>query len=1530
MTLFSPSTILIGFLLLYASSFLIFAIVHVATGISIQRIGYFSLRRITYTPREGVQIEIRGIGLSLHLPSFAQPTWVSIKVTEPRIILDPRALGRSRSRNARDQGESKSSSSQSDSSDPQSGQGEGKDRAGSRNWASMRINKVRKILQRIHRLVYWLALIDVVAANTTIHFLEAGQIQVGSLSLAVDTRLKKATRGHGFRLRKGTSHEQKPAEWIVNVHNVMLAVDGFEPAELLDNMAINIHGLLHHDDKGLRDVSTGIKVGRIYIPCDDLTALSRQVKRSMLPPKAVAPERNQKGFSVTEYVEEFDRPGSQHQAVVEKVAAYKELLSSLLRGVREIQVTLSFFRLSRCLPSLSSSERAMYLNVVSHEIGVDLHRMDQKSPSHRTYFRRDDIAHQALLATIALSISLDDGSVESDTVLYVPMATATIKTTLPSKTVSTFDDRNPEERNSNILFANVVTTSPSLDIEPTHVSRILQFMQSSTPSPRAEKSDNHRLIYRLLPKASIKVSIHEPVVRFILPIKEDTDSTDDYNLLVYSISSISMDSESSHELVEGSGVSYSLSSTYRAASYSLYYQTPSGLKYNLLTAELLEWKFLLNAAPEVYVIVWGNLNSCSAHIVNSEVNRGIRQVIEQFQTRVHPKNGQSAGQQKPSFLRRVPSWLLRVQFEATDLSLEIAEVDSQVSEISRGISLQLESWTADYRAQKYEPSLNFIRRRMPSHSTIGDASPFRMHPASPPKMSHHGATDGRRLAIHVRGLDGFVIESDEFLEHEPFFSLPRLEVALSTSSDRGVPTFYINSVIKGVYLHYSLYRYYCIHLALSVLRDAFVGRPGTQASTSQPSNEPEEGDRVGYPNKKVELMTIDVRASVVQLKATMPSDPPMLLQIYRLEVGRHRLSSPFARASIVRLHSEAPKLRGVWARIASLTKVKLDLRKVRFADDPNPMENSIDLWADFIRLGVPHHMVMHRIFDNIINMTKAHKQLHDRFRSDNQDDFSAPREPEGPKKLPRLSLRSKALLFELEDDSFEWKLGCIYRTGLLEQSQRLGREEAFHLKCQKVKGSSGKSRSRSNQRSRREREVQDPSEPRSKSADAASSSRDPHGRSHGEGEKFHYDTNGSAFLSSNSRIPADVAWYRLQQYNSRSWKDKIDSAFRFQGMSMKEIRNLFSGADEPPDDVKDDETILSIPNRPGLMSALISDVNLVIDKPFFPFDEYAKFLHKVGKGVPMSTKYSLLVPMSIRLDMGEARVNMRDYPLDMLHVPALRPGQSSRLPSWSLRSNFVIAEEFRDFRSSRQVQLELGPSGGLPDGSRSNPFFINVWRSVSPVKTYSDPTVEINTSLPTSITWCMSYQPVIQDMMKIFEGFTKPEIDPSERVGFWDKIRLSFHSRIRVIWKEGDVHLRLKGSRDPYTVTGFGAGFVMCWRKDVEWDIHTSDDPKSLMTVTSGEYMLAVPDYSHEARHVGESPSSDDKDGGSTPVSSGDKSAALFKKVIMKLSGDVKWVAGLVFERDLQGDKRSFDFKPHYDVVLQNPEYINESQLQVW
>lgn len=113
----------------------------------------------------------------------------------------------------------------------------------------------------------------------------------------------------------------------------------------------------------------------------------------------------------------------------------------------------------------------------------------------------------------------------------------------------------------------------------------------------------------------------------------------------------------------------------------------------------------------------------------------------------------------------------------------------------------------------------------------------------------------------------------------------------------------------------------------------------------------------------------------------------------------------------------------------------------------------------------------------------------------------------------------------------------------------------------------------------------------------------------------------------------------------------------------------------------------------------------------------------------------------------------------------------------------------------------------------------------------------------------------------------------------------------------------------------------MCWQNDVKWSIAQYNDPKRFMTVHSGGYILAIPDLSHYARVVHESISADSD---SVSTMSIHKGAPIFKKTIMKLSGKVQWLAGLVFERALDSGGRSFDFIPHYDVILRHPKYAKD------
>jgi hypothetical protein len=1402
-------------LLLYLSTFILCAIIRIATGISIQRIGYFSLRRVAYAPKDGLHLAVRGIRVSFHRPSFTQPTYISLRLKELTITVDPNAVvARAEARKAAQQqdgvGDTTPSGNGSGIATPVTEALEtsgastpAADGPAPRKTTWKKLTSVKEVIKRIHKQIRWLTLVDVVATDTTLRVVDAGDFQIGTFTLVVDTRRKTIEQGRLFRHKKEASGDQQPAEWTLNARNLLLAVKGCEQVEILDNLLINIHGLLHKGVDGLRDVSIAIKAGKLHAPYDDLVILSRAVKDMQRRSRAdFLPRAEDAELSFAEIVQELDSPGSREEAIVRTVADYKEFVRSLLGGIQEIQLGISFFRASRTVQQPTKFQRQLYLNVVTHEVGVDLHRMDPSLPAHRMYFQRDDIAHQALLAAISLSVSLADTKDEHQKILYIPMATATIRTTLPSKTVTYSANHDANERNTNVLFANLVVTSPAVDLEPRQFSDIMSVLRSRKVHSR-NRHNNHLLISHLLPKASIKLSVHEPVLRFVLPLAEGDDRKD-YNMLVSSISSLALDIESSHSAEVGG--QYSLASVYRVSSHQLYYQTAESAKHRLLSTETMEVKVHLNATNEVCVLGSGTLNTFSLHLASGEVIQGVHQVVERFHHRAQSaKFASPRDVQQGSLLRRLPPWLVQFQFETSGFSLEIAGVHESVGLTTRGIVLQLQGCKLNYQSQRPEPLQRFARRRTPSHSALSDDPSFRFSTGSPSRKSYERPADGRRLTLHGRSLEGFVIESADYMEPESFLSIPRFEIALTTSSDLQGPIFHVNAVIHEILLKHSLYRYYAVGIAACALRNAFATAPTTPrkhsrgfGSTLMVNGEPIFSTPVSSLSKP-ELLTVDIKTHLIQVKSSMPHDPPMLLQLYGLVAGRHRWSAPFMRCQLARLHAEAPKIKGSWARIVSINSIRLGLRESHQKQAQTlSVAKFIDITTDFIRLAVPHHMVMYRIFDNFVNTAKAIQQLNHRFKTQT-DEYILKKGPEGPKKVPRISLRTKALLFELEDDPFEWKLGSIYRLGLLEQRQRLAREESHMMKIKKLdeccrrKASSqyrsqeGKPQSKNVRLSgvsQNNRDTADPARPRS----GPRSGRNPRTvRYNAESVKDFSESRGVG-------VSRERAWTRLQELNARSWKTRVRNSIRAQNLAIKGIRSLFAGVDEPPDGVESEENILPVPNRPGLLAVLITDVHLTLDKPSFPLEEYPKYLHEIGKGMPLDTKYALLIPMSLRLNMGEARAHLRDYPLDFIHIPSLRPDQPQDLPSWSLSSDFVIAEEYRDAESSRHVIVDIVPPSTSADGTTHPGFSIDVRRTVSPVKMYSNPTIEINSSLPTCISWGMSYQPVIQDMMKIIENFTKPEVDPSERVGFWDKIRLSFHSRLKFLWKgDGDVHLRLKG-----------------------------------------------------------------------------------------------------------------------------------------
>ena len=756
----------------------------------------------------------------------------------------------------------------------------------------------------------------------------SGNVQVATFTMAVDTRRKMVDRGRLFRHKKDPSGNQRPAEWIFTVKSIFLSAGDNEAVEILDFISVNIHGILYTDREGLRDTSIAVRGGRLHIAYDDIHQFAKQMKKLSPAPPTLSKTWESEQITFTDVVEELDRPGSREASIVRAVSDSKEFVGSILQSVQEIQWAMTFVRFSKVVDSLPQAPSPLVLNVVTHEIGIDLHRVDSNSPAHRMYFSRGDVAHQALVAAISISASLDEAENAPNKIMYIPMATTTIRTTLPSKTMTFTEERDVSERNANVLFANLVVTSPSIDLEPRHLAQLLAIQQKRKAKSTSPGS-NHRLISRLLPRASVKFSIHEPVVRFVLPVAHPTNSQpDDFDMIISAISSISLEIESSHS--DTSDLRYSLASNFRVSSHHLYYQAASGIKHNLVVMEALEMKLQLSATTQVHVILSGNLRSFSILMVREEVSTGVYNIVRHFKRNVKPdKLPAPADPRFHSFLRKLPS-RFECHLEGSDCSIEIRGIDKTISKQTRGIALQLESWTAHYLSLK------------DGTMSVNLHAEGRAYHVSRPWMSDKRRLHESILKILLMAGDWqftFVASrallSRHWIAGNITLSFPYLD---SKSLRAHLVTCKGPSSMSTQEREHGTWIFHSIGITLlgwdMIFKDAFMG-PVSDKVTS-PSIRRDRTHLDGARNKYVpqetwfpgaKLVTVDVKGGTGTSQgydAIRSAYPAASLRGHRRD--RSPWSAPFLRLHLIRLHAEAPRLRLPWACLASVNNVCVDIR----------------------------------------------------------------------------------------------------------------------------------------------------------------------------------------------------------------------------------------------------------------------------------------------------------------------------------------------------------------------------------------------------------------------------------------------------------------------------------------------------------------------------------------------------------------------------------------------------------------------------
>ncbi|ORY91255.1 golgi-body localization protein domain-domain-containing protein [Syncephalastrum racemosum] len=556
-------------------------------------------------------------------------------------------------------------------------------------------------------------------------------------------------------------------------------------------------------------------------------------------------------------------------------------------------------------------------------------------------------------------------------------------------------------------------------------------------------------------------------------------------------------------------------------------------------------------------------------------------------------------------------------------------------------------------------------------------------------------------------------------------------------------------------------------------------------------------------------------------------------------------------------------------------------------------EDTVHVAASKIQLHVPYNYILANVIDSAIVLSKAIMALHSEHTP--RMSLNGPNKRNEPVVLP-FTLTVDCDLFTLDfgDDPFEAKLRRIFCIGMEQQAVRMAHEEVFQAKAEQVLTNS-QEKSTGDQRRNPDPSKGLPSRQSSFFSDILNLLTSRYINKAGEDElssskQFNSSATGgpksaagaessSSTGPKNNETLVENARIQLLQHHEKIWISQIKQAQQVEGSATTPLAQL---------------------TMQRLRLEFIQPIDLLVHA--------RDFIHRVGHGVPRTFDCSVVLPFHLAMRVRETFIQVRNYPIPFLYVPYC-PNQDTA--SWTLQGDYVIVDELGEASIARtRIAVPV-----LPD------YTLQVVRTASPVKFYSDVTYRIETSGLSTICWSNSYHPAIQDMLRVLDTLTAPLVDPSPRLGFWDKIRLLFHMRVQIQFCQGDFGWIMKGSRNPYTLTGAGAGLAKIWQggPSTVWYLgYENEQHEFTQVITQERYAMGVPDFAHCMAYY----QSNDQQ----PVLS---FMHYLEKPVVQIVGGVRMGIGWHLERLFSREEpngtvtrgRLRLFRPHYSIRFRTPMY---------
>lgn len=413
---------------------------------------------------------------------------------------------------------------------------------------------------------------------------------------------------------------------------------------------------------------------------------------------------------------------------------------------------------------------------------------------------------------------------------------------------------------------------------------------------------------------------------------------------------------------------------------------------------------------------------------------------------------------------------------------------------------------------------------------------------------------------------------------------------------------------------------------------------------------------------------------------------------------------------------------------------------------------------------------------------------------------------------------------------------------------------------------------------------------------------------------------------------------------SMLWIRKVNSFKERLANEMNECKRFLVG-NEVDLPASENHRICPYLEQPPLLSILMTGFDTRMSTTQFPLGDLPKFIYQLGQQVPMDTRYNLMVPSYIDLCVQELRINLRDYPLPLLHLPRAT-NSDGRGKALFMRGHLIICEALVLAKENmRQLEVNLSRLQRSTPSKTSKYERLLINKSLSTVKLYSDLDIRFGSSAPCRFVWGQSYQFGIQQCMLNFDSFSKPPIDPSPKLGFWDKMRYIIHGKF-LIKAEGStaIEVAFKGGRDPYNLFSDSSGFILSFQDGITWMINENDDSLQFFDIHAQKVSWYIPNYlaapllswtrdSTESTYVSDIPDLVTSIYGyylnEIPPHAASEDAenpdlGINEKSVIELSGGVRFKWGFLLQRPENGKMTSW-CRPHYDVNLYDPKFCGEN-----